>query len=92
MTEAAPPDTARGPGRTESEVRETVRTIVVEISPSRDESAEPSTPLVDGLGYNSLAVVELAFTLEDEFDLSPIEEATARGITTVGSDQPSCSK
>lgn len=87
MAQPARPAGAAPTARTETEVRDTVRSIVVEISPTRDESAGPDTPLVEGLGYNSLAVVELAFTLEDEFDLSPIEEATARAITTLGSVQ-----
>ncbi len=87
MAEPARPAGAAGTARSESEVRGTVRSIVVEISPARDESADPDTPLVEGLGYNSLAVVELAFTLEDEFDLSPIEEPTARAITTLGAVQ-----
>jgi acyl carrier protein len=78
--------TARPP-RTETNVRETVRSIVIEVSPERDESASASTGLIEGLGFNSLALVELAFTLEDEFDLAPIEEVTARRITTLAAVQ-----
>ncbi len=73
-------ETAPAP-RTEVDVRETVRSIVVELSPAREEP-EPDAPLIEGLGYSSLSLIELAFTLEDEFDLSPIEEATARLIST----------
>jgi len=82
MTESAV--SAATAGRSEADVRATVRDMVIELSPSRDESAGPDTHLVDGLGYHSLSLVELAFTLEDEFDLPPIDEPTARSITTVG--------
>jgi acyl carrier protein len=81
MTESAV--SAAMAGRSEADVRGTVRTMVIELSPVRDESAGPDTHLVDGLGYHSLSLVELAFTLEDEFDLPPIDEPTARAITTV---------
>jgi acyl carrier protein len=80
MTESVAP--AATAGRSESDVRGTVRAMVVELSPARDESAGPDTHLVEGLGYHSLSLVELAFTLEDEFDLPPIDEPTARAITT----------
>jgi acyl carrier protein len=81
MTESAV--SAAMAGRSEADVRGTVRAMVIELSPARDESAGPDTHLVDGLGYHSLSLVELAFTLEDEFDLPPIDEPTARSITTV---------
>lgn len=69
--------------RRESEVREVVREIVIEIGPERADPTDATVPLVDGLGYNSLALVELAFTLEDEFDLAPIDEVTARRIDSL---------
>jgi acyl carrier protein len=40
--------------------------------------------LVEDLEYHSLALIELSFTLEDEFDLNNIDESVARRITTVG--------
>jgi acyl carrier protein len=73
--------------RTEADVRAAVRDIVVELSPARDDAADAGTHLVDGLGYHSLSLVELAFTLEEEFDLPPIDEPTARSISTVGAVQ-----
>lgn len=69
--------------RAAGDVRAAVRAIVVELAPARDEPVGDDTTLVDGLGYHSLALLELAFTLEDEFDLEPIEEATARRIISV---------
>jgi acyl carrier protein len=85
MTE--PAVSASPQGRTEPDVRQLVRTIVIELGPERIDSAGPDARLLEDLGYNSLALTELAFTLEDEFDLSPIEETTARQITTMGSIQ-----
>jgi acyl carrier protein len=38
--------------------------------------------LTDGLCFHSLALLELAFAIEDDFDLPPIDEQTGRGITT----------
>lgn len=70
--------------RTEAEVREVVRRIVVELSPEPTEAVGPETSLREQLAYNSLAAIELAFTLEDEFDLAPIEQADAQQLTTVG--------
>ncbi|KAA2265789.1 acyl carrier protein [Solihabitans fulvus] len=83
MTESVQAGTTAPGDRTEAGVRELVRSIVIELSPGRDESAGPDAGLIETLGYNSLALIELAFTLEDEFDLAPIEEATARQITTI---------
>jgi acyl carrier protein len=85
MTE--PAVSASPQGRTEPDVRELVRAIVLELGPERFDSAGPDARLLEDLAYNSLALTELAFTLEDEFDLSPIEETTARQITTLGSIQ-----
>jgi acyl carrier protein len=79
--------TTTGGGRLESEIRASVRKIVIELSPERDTSVPDDARLVDDLGYYSLILLELAFTLEDEFDLSPIEEAVARRITTIAAVQ-----
>ncbi|MBB6347776.1 phosphopantetheine-binding protein [Nonomuraea muscovyensis] len=68
---------------TEADARASVRAVVLELAPNGDESAAPDAHLVDDLGFHSLALLELAFTLEDEFDLPPIDEATARQITTI---------
>jgi acyl carrier protein len=70
--------------KTEADVRASVRAVVIELAPNGDESAPRDAHLADDLGFHSLALLELAFTLEDEFDLPPIEEATARQITTIG--------
>jgi acyl carrier protein len=81
MTESA--TSARTGARAETEVRASVRAVVLELAPNGDESAAPDARLSEDLGFHSLALLELAFTLEDEFDLPPIEEQTARQITTI---------
>ena len=65
------------------DVREQVREIVGELAPNQAVAALDGTRLVDELEYTSLTLTELAFTLEDEFDLEPIDEVTARAIATV---------
>ena len=67
----------------ESELRGRVRAIVIELAPNRDESLPDSATLVEDFGYHSLALLELAFAIEDEFDLMSIDEETARGIRTL---------
>jgi acyl carrier protein len=70
--------------RSEEELRKAVRGIVAELAPNpaAGKSSEAGR-LVDDFGYHSLALLELAFALEDEFDLKPIDEAIARRIVTV---------
>jgi acyl carrier protein len=70
-------------GATEETLRESVRAIVLELAPEADDSVADTARLVDDLGYHSLALLELAFTLEDQFDLEPIEEQQARNIATI---------
>lgn len=67
---------------TEDEARAMVLEIVADVSPTK---AVPSREarLVEDLGYHSLALLELAFALEDEFSLPTIDEAAARAIRTV---------
>jgi len=71
-------------GRSEEEVRSLIRSIVAELAPNPGSAPSSDADLLDDLEYHSVALVELAFTLEDEFDLLPIDEATARAIRTVG--------
>ena len=70
-------------GKTEEDLRESVRAIVLELAPEVDDSVPDTARLVEDLGYHSLALLELAFTLEDQFDLDPIEEQQARNIATI---------
>ena len=56
--------------------------VVAELAPEEGEVL-PAGRLIEDFGYHSLALLELAFSLEDEFDLETIDEATARKIVTV---------
>lgn len=69
--------------RTEGEVRARVRAIVLELAPNPESVTGETARLVEDLGYHSLALLELAFTLEDDFELSPIDEQTARAIISI---------
>jgi acyl carrier protein len=69
--------------RTEEDVRTRVRTIVLELAPNPENLPGEDGRLVEDLGYHSLALLELAFTLEDDFELSPIDEQTARAIINI---------
>lgn len=68
---------------TDSDARALIHEIIADLAPSRGELL-PEARLVEDLGCHSLALLELAFSLEDEFDLPAIDEATARQILTVG--------
>lgn len=70
-------------GRSEADVRASVRDVIRELAPGAEGEPPQDATLIEGLGYHSLALLELAFTLEDEFDLEPIDEETARRIRTV---------
>jgi acyl carrier protein len=67
----------------DADVRAKVRSIIVQVAPNPDGVQEGQTQLVDHLEYHSLALLELGFTLEDEFDLPPIDQAQVQDITTV---------
>ena len=67
----------------DADVRAKVRSIIVQVAPNPGGVQEGQTQLVDHLEYHSLALLELGFTLEDEFDLPPIDQAQVQDITTV---------
>lgn len=64
-------------------VRSRTRAIILEVAPRRDGPTGGDARLVEDLDFHSLALLELAFTLEDEFDLAPIPEEIAQKIRTV---------
>ena len=68
----------------EQRIRSSARQIIAELAPNQAAEVTDDSTLVDELEYTSLALTELAFTLEDEFDLLPIDEQAARAISTVG--------
>jgi acyl carrier protein len=65
---------------TNEEVRSVVRGIIFEIAPNPGRSPAGEVLLVEDLEYHSLALLELAFALEDEFDLPPIDEESVLTI------------
>jgi acyl carrier protein len=73
--------------RTEADIRATVVAVIADMAPNQDVTVTAASHLVQDLGYHSLALMEVAFAIEDEFDLDPIDEDTARKITTVGAVQ-----
>jgi acyl carrier protein len=75
------------PVRTQEEIRAAVASVIADMAPNQGVDITPDTNLVKDLGYHSLALMEVAFAIEDEFDLDPIDEDTARKISTVGAVQ-----
>jgi acyl carrier protein len=59
--------------QSEADVRATVRRIVLELAPNQSPPDVANPHLVDHLEYHSLAMLELAFALEDELELPPID-------------------
>jgi len=69
----------------EQSLRTTIRNLIRELAPNQlviELNAEHR--LVEDLGYHSLALMELAFTLEDEFGLDPLDEQQALKIELAG--------
>jgi acyl carrier protein len=58
--------------------------MVGEMSPLGAREARPGDRLVEDLGYDSVALLELALSLEVEFGLKEIEEDEAVDLRTVG--------
>ncbi len=68
----------------EKAIATAIRELIKELSPNESiDAVEPSMSLVEDLSYHSLALMELAFTIEDEFGLSPMNESVALKIKTV---------
>lgn len=73
------------PSFDEQSVRRSIRQIILEVAPTESVTdVKPEQRLVEDLEYHSLALMELAFTLEDEFGLDPIAEEDAQKIGTAG--------
>jgi acyl carrier protein len=63
-------------------VRERVREIITRLAPRPDWMQAPSGSfgLVEQLGFDSLALLELAFAVEEAFALPPMDLQTASTI------------
>ena len=64
-------------------VRAGVRSIVNRLAPEPG-ACEGGTRLVEDLAYDSLALLELAFAVEEAFALKPMDVLSASMIRTVG--------
>ena len=63
-------------------IEEKVKNIIVEQLGVDMESVTPEASFIDDLGADSLDIVELVMTMEEEFDLE-IPDEDAEKITTV---------
>jgi acyl carrier protein len=72
------PETDRAPSQ-----QAAIRRIVGELAPADSDGISAESRLVEDLGYHSLALLELAFALEEEFGLPPLDERRAQEIRTV---------
>lgn len=66
----------------EPDVRAAVRTMVLRHAPEGGGNGTGSLRLVEDLAYHSLALLELAFAVEEAFGLSPMDLQTASAIHT----------
>lgn len=60
-----------------------IRRIVGAFAPAGADGITAGSRLAEDLGYHSLALLELAFALEEEFGLPPLDEKRAQQIRTV---------
>jgi acyl carrier protein len=68
----------------DTDVRAKVRSIILQVAPNPDGAQSVGeTQLVDHLEYHSLALLELGFTMEDEFNLPPLDQSQVQDIRTV---------
>jgi acyl carrier protein len=61
-----------------------VRELVGSLVPAGARHVGPADRLVEDLGFDSIAVLELALVLEVEFDLQEIDENQTVDLATVG--------
>ena len=66
----------------DSDLADRIRTIVAEQFGVNMAEVRPDSSILDDLGADSLDVVELVMTLEDEFDIEVSDEA-AESIRTI---------
>ncbi|HEY5835814.1 acyl carrier protein [Streptomyces sp.] len=66
-----------------STLRGKVRQIVGEMSPLGAREADSGDRLVEELGYDSLAVIELSLRIEQDFQLNALTSGGTPDITTV---------
>ena len=65
-------------------VFERLRAVIAEQFSISEDSIDMDTSFADDLGADSLDVVELTMALEEEFDMSEVDEESVAGFATVG--------
>lgn len=65
------------------EIRSQVRDIVGTMSPAGKKSAQSADRLVEDLGYDSLAIVELSLQIESVLGLSTLAQEDGADVVTV---------
>ena len=65
-------------------VFERLRALIAEQFSISEDSIDMDTSFADDLGADSLDVVELTMALEEEFDMSEVDEEAVAGLATVG--------
>jgi aconitate hydratase len=68
-------------------IEETVRRIILRGAPRPLAGLSPGTRLIDDLGFDSLALLEIAVAIEAAFGLTPMPNESLLSITTVGQVQ-----
>lgn len=66
----------------ENEILEKLKNIIAGQLNVEEDSVVPGANFIDDLGADSLDIVELVMSIEDEFDIQ-IEDADAENIVTV---------
>jgi acyl carrier protein len=66
-----------------STLRAAVRRVIGEMSPLGQRQADSGDRLIEDLGYDSLAMIELSLRMEQEFSLQAAQPEETLGIKTV---------
>jgi acyl carrier protein len=73
---------------TDQETRERVRSIIVEVAPTKvatdDGQDVTALNLAADLGYHSLALLEAIVAIEEELGIALVDDGSAMFISTVG--------
>lgn len=69
---------------TAEELDRRVRKLVGDLCPLGPREPGLEDRLMEDLGYDSMALVELALLVESEFELPPISDQRAMDVVTVG--------
>jgi acyl carrier protein len=68
----------------QTDLRAEIRDVILELAPDSTRAHMDDPRLIEDLNYHSLALLELAFALEDRYNLPPIEREAAQTLTTMG--------